>query len=198
MHASCEDCMDFLQCACEHLSLNINPKFLALPFEYTDETCQSFSCVMSKDSLFIKSIWYTWVQGTCRGGRSKSGWRVGHFRNPLTNVHTCGNAVRTPWVKCYISGREAFDDFLSRSQAGGPTVAHNHTVFTRLQSKGAIRIRMRLARKLAEKQKGNGATHASMPAENTPSTWVHAKILPMQRPCLCKDRAYENTLHVTL
>ena len=66
--------------------------------------------------------------------------------------------------------KEAFDDFSSMSRAGAPTTAHNYAGFTKLQSQGAIRMRMRLARKLADKQKGHGATYAKRPAENAHST----------------------------
>ena len=61
-------------------------------------------------------------------------------------------------LKHMLSLKETFDDFNSRSQAGGPTVAQNRIGFSRLQSQGALKMRMRLAQKLAEKEKGHRAT----------------------------------------
>ena len=52
-----------------------------------------------------------------------------------------------------LSLKETLDDFSSRSQAGDPTVAQNRIGFSRLQSQGALKMRMRLAQKLAEKEK---------------------------------------------
>jgi hypothetical protein len=71
-------------------------------------------------------------------------------------------------LKHMLSLKETFDDFNSRSQAGGPTVAQNRIGFTMLQSQGALKMRMRLARKLAEKAKATrGPSESACPVGGT-------------------------------